>query len=202
MSRKIILCFMGRSGCGKDTLVNRFLKENKQFTKLIPVTSRPMRDNEKDGIDYIFKTKKDMQTLISNNDLMEHRQYSVVVNDETDIWYYGTPYPITNYSVMINTLDMYYVLKWKYRNFIDIYPIYINVDEEELLYRVIIRESQNANPNYRELARRFFSDKKDYSDNKINEAIRFDDFGCVIENYDIDKSIDKINKYVKDTILI
>ena len=202
MDKKVILCFIGRSGCGKDTIVNKFLSQNERFNKLIPLTSRPRRDYEVDGIDYIFKSKSEMQQLISQNNLMEHRQYCVHTEEKNDVWYYGTPYPTSDYSVMINTLNMYCMLKWKYRNVIDIYPIYITLDEEELLYRAITRESKNSNPNYRELSRRFFADKSDYSNSKIADAMKLGNFDCVVENYDLDKAVNKINKYVKDTILI
>ena len=35
MDKKVILCFIGRSGCGKDTIVNKFLSQNEKFNKSI-----------------------------------------------------------------------------------------------------------------------------------------------------------------------
>ncbi len=43
----------GPTGAGKDTLREK-LVENKKFIKILSTTSRPMRDGEKDGVEYHF----------------------------------------------------------------------------------------------------------------------------------------------------
>lgn len=49
----MIICIMGHSGSGKDTVSN-MLSEELNFRKIIPVTTRPMRNGERNGIDYFF----------------------------------------------------------------------------------------------------------------------------------------------------
>ena len=46
-----LLCIMGESACGKDTLVNQLCERN-NYSKLISYTTRPHRDNE--GNTHIF----------------------------------------------------------------------------------------------------------------------------------------------------
>lgn len=43
----------GPTGAGKDTLREKLL-ENKEFIKILSTTSRPMREGEKDGVEYHF----------------------------------------------------------------------------------------------------------------------------------------------------
>lgn len=82
-----ILC--GKSGCGKDTLLNELKKDG--FVPLISTTSRPMRDGEQNGREYNFTTAEDFKARIANGEFIEYRTYNTLVNGKPDIWYYGMP---------------------------------------------------------------------------------------------------------------
>ena len=49
-------------------------------------------------------------------------------------------------------------------------PIYIEVEDCELLSRSLNRERMHESPKYEELCRRFLADAKDFSEEKLNEA--------------------------------
>lgn len=51
-----IIAIMGKAGSGKDTLCRALLKEPefKTAKPIISCTTRPIRENETDGIDYHF----------------------------------------------------------------------------------------------------------------------------------------------------
>lgn len=83
----LILC--GKSASGKDTIAKRLCRRG--FDPLVSYTSRPMRDGEKDFVDYVFLTKKDFERRISEGKFIEYRSYTTLVNGKEDIWYYGTP---------------------------------------------------------------------------------------------------------------
>lgn len=53
-----IIAIMGKAGSGKDTLCRTLLEEPEFFNArpIISCTTRPIRDNEKDGVDYHFLT--------------------------------------------------------------------------------------------------------------------------------------------------
>lgn len=49
-------------------------------------------------------------------------------------------------------------------------PIYIEVEDGERLSRALNRERMQESPKYEELCRRFLSDAKDFSREKLKEA--------------------------------
>ena len=56
-----IMAIMGKAGSGKDTLCRALLKEP-EFLNAKPIiscTTRPIRDNETDGVDYHFLTNEE-----------------------------------------------------------------------------------------------------------------------------------------------
>ena len=50
-----LIVVSGPSGVGKDTIVNEYLKMHPEDELSISMTSRPIRDNEIDGVNYYFK---------------------------------------------------------------------------------------------------------------------------------------------------
>ena len=58
MNKYTIIAIMGKAGSGKDTLCKALLNEPEFLTArpIVSCTTRPIRDYEKDGIDYHFLT--------------------------------------------------------------------------------------------------------------------------------------------------
>lgn len=83
----LILC--GKSASGKDAIAKRLSRRG--FETLVSYTSRPMRDGEKEFVDYVFLTKQDFEQRIKEGRFIEYRSYKTLVNGKEDIWYYGTP---------------------------------------------------------------------------------------------------------------
>ena len=48
--KKRIIAIMGEAGSGKDSLVEKLIKNKELFHKIIPCTTRPLRENEIDGV--------------------------------------------------------------------------------------------------------------------------------------------------------
>ena len=199
-NRKVIFCILGKSSVGKDTLINRVTTMNINLSKIIPITTRPPRRYEKNGHDYHFTDQKSFMKMIDSGNLMEHRKYDVVNksgNNET--WFYGTAFPKSPVSILTGSLVTYEMITSnpKVRDY-DIYPIYITIPDEERLYRMILREKKNWQPNYREVARRFLSDNSDFSDEKL-ESLSINDINT-FTNMDIDVVTDKINRYINEIL--
>lgn len=66
-----ILILSGPSGVGKTAIVRRILDNESNFVKSISVTTREPRGNEKDGVDYFFRTEEELQKMIKNSELLE-----------------------------------------------------------------------------------------------------------------------------------
>ncbi|HSW74825.1 MAG TPA: hypothetical protein VLG16_03055 [Candidatus Saccharimonadales bacterium] len=76
-----ILCVVGISGAGKDTVTNKLLRDYPNaYTRFISHTTRPPRLNhgklEQDGHDYYFINFKQAEYMLDNHDLIEANLYS------------------------------------------------------------------------------------------------------------------------------
>ena len=60
------------SGTGKTTVVKKLLEENGNLVASVSFTTRKIRENEKEGLDYFFVNEKTFESMIQNNDFLEH----------------------------------------------------------------------------------------------------------------------------------
>lgn len=79
----ILFILSGPSGVGKGTVRKQLFNKKTDLKYSISMTTRGKRRGEIDGVDYFYKTKKEFEQLIEQNQLLEYAQY---VNN-----YYGTP---------------------------------------------------------------------------------------------------------------
>lgn len=82
--RGSLIVISGPTCAGKDTICRELLKRNTNIWKSISYTSRPVRGNEVNGVDYYFVSKEEFERKIKNGDMLEYAQ--VHYSD-----YYGTP---------------------------------------------------------------------------------------------------------------
>ena len=184
---------LGKSCSGKDTIF-RYLKENTELNlkTVVGYTTRPMRKNEKDGREYFFVTKEQLEKLKSQGKIIECRDYNTVHG----VWSYFTvdDSQITigeNDYLYIGTLESFNAMV-EYYGRENIVPLYIQVETGERLERAGKRERQQENPKYAELCRRFLADEEDFSEEKIKEA--------KIEKRYINDSLDRCIAEIVETI--
>ena len=60
------------SGTGKTTVVKKLLEQNANLSASVSFTTRKIRENEKEGLDYFFVGEKTFENMIRNNDFLEH----------------------------------------------------------------------------------------------------------------------------------
>lgn len=91
MSGKLLL-FCGPSGSGKTTIVHHLLKKDKRLCFSVSATTRPMRSNEQDGVDYHFLSVDEFKKKISNHAFIEweevytDRFYGTLKSEVGGIW--------------------------------------------------------------------------------------------------------------------
>lgn len=66
----IVLC--APSGTGKTTIKNELVKRDPTIVFSVSATTRPKRDNEREGKDYYFITTDEFKAHIKNNDFIEY----------------------------------------------------------------------------------------------------------------------------------
>jgi len=75
----MIFILSGPSGSGKTTLRDLLFKDKtlkkKGFVKAVSLTTRPKRDNEKEGRDYFFVSKKKFFSLRKEGKILEWTRY-------------------------------------------------------------------------------------------------------------------------------
>ncbi len=67
-------CVFGTSGAGKTSIVMNLLKYLGYFKKAITCTTRKIRLNEVDGVDYYFLTVEEFISRVKNGDFMEYEE--------------------------------------------------------------------------------------------------------------------------------
>ncbi len=160
-----IFLIMGPSSSGKDTIYKELKNLYPEFKEIILYTNRPIRENEKDGIDYNFVSLDKINEMEKNNEILEKRKYNTVHG----LWVYATAKTnidlINNNYIGINTLDGYESLKKYYKD--GIIPLYIHVEDGIRLRRALDREDKQENPKYAEMCRRYLADINDFNIDRL-----------------------------------
>lgn len=165
-----IYYMMGKSSSGKDTIYKEIKKELPELKTLTLYTTRPMREGERDGVEYYFVSNEILDKYEVGGKIIELRTYHTVYGD----WKYATiddgqiNLDESDY-LMIGTLESYIKTK-AYYGPENLVPLYIEVEDGERLMRAIARERQQDHPGYEEVCRRFLADQKDFSEDNLKEA--------------------------------
>lgn len=188
-----IYCIMGKSASGKDTIYKELLKQDKvKLQTLVTYTTRPIREGERDGVEYFFSNEEELENFKSQNKVIEIREYHTMHG----VWKYFTVddgrLNLENHSyIFIGTLESYLRLRDYYGKSV-LVPIYINLDDGLRLTRALQREQQQDNPKYAELCRRYLADEEDFSKDKLADA----DVLIQFENDNLVSVLDQIVEYM------
>lgn len=188
-----IYCVMGKSSSGKDTIYTRLMsRKDFNLKKIIPYTTRPIREGEVDGENYHFCTEDQLKKLEAAGKIIELRAYDTVYG----VWRYFTVDDgqidlNKNSYMLIGTLDTYTGIR-EYFGKDAVVPIYIEVEDGERLQRALNREKLETEPKYAELCRRFLADSKDFSEENLAKAqidVRF-------QNLILEDTIQNVRDYI------
>ena len=167
-----IFYLMGKSSSGKDTMFKKLIEDKALGLKtIVGYTTRPMREGERDGVEYFFVDEEKMLLLEAEGKVIERRSYNTVHG----IWSYFTvddgqlSLDSDDKYLLIGTLESYE----KVRNYYGkeyLVPLYISVDDGLRLQRALDRERQQDKPKYAEMCRRFLADEADFSKENIDRC--------------------------------
>ena len=148
MTKIKIYAIIGKSGSGKDRLLKEIKKADifHRFHYVVPTTTRPMRSNEKEGVDYYFKSsinEEDMFTLANYNN-----------------WFYGVEknaLSTTKPNLMVcNLISIEQLL---HRPEVELLVIEVRAKDQTRLVRQLTRAK---NADCAEILRRYYAEKIEY----------------------------------------
>lgn len=182
-----IFYLMGKSASGKDTIYKEVKERIPELKTIVIYTTRPIREGEREGVEYHFVDEARLQELQEADKVIELRAYNTVHG----VWKYFTvdddQFNADDNYIAIGTLESYKGMR-DYLGEDKLVPIYIEVDDGVRLERALIRERKQKVPRYEELCRRFLADAADFSEEKLLEAgihYRF-------HNHDKEKCVNEI----------
>lgn len=129
------------SGAGKTTLIANLLQNFPNIGMSVSVTTREPRLNEKDGIDYYFKTKEEYNKIVQNNEFLEYAEFCG--NG------YGTPKSEIDRLYGIGEKTIIFDIEWQGANQIrshnkfDIVSIFILPPSFDILKQRLINRKTN-----------------------------------------------------------
>ena len=166
-----IVCLMGRSSSGKDTIYKKLLSQDKvALRNIVPYTTRPIRAGEREGIEYHFTDEDRFQEMLRQGSVIEARAYHTCLG----LWRYFTAadegVDLEKHSyLMIATLEAYGQIQ-KFYGGDKVLPVLIELDDGVRLQRALDREKTQDQPKYEEMCRRFLADAEDFAEEKIQQA--------------------------------
>lgn len=192
-----IFYLMGKSSSGKDSIYKRIIERNSFNLKpIIGYTTRPIREGEREGVEYYFVDNKKLNEMELKGIVIERRDYNTVFG----IWSYFTADDgqiniMENSYLLIGTLEAYEKIR-EYFGEGNVVPIFINVDDGIRLKRALEREMLQETPKYAEMCRRFLVDEKDFSTENKQRCGIMKEF----ENDDLEKCIEDIEQAIKEEL--
>ncbi len=188
-----IVYLMGKSSSGKDTIYKHLLSDKSiHLQKIILYTTRPIRVNEEDGVEYHFTDEEGYKKWMESGRVVEHRAYHTYHG----LWRYftvddGKINLNTDNYVCIGTPDSFLKIR-DYYGKDKVIPVMIDLDDGVRLQRALDRERKQENPKYEEMCRRFLSDSEDFSEEKLKQTGSLRCFS----NDDLEKCINEIKAYI------
>ena len=156
----ILLILSSPSGAGKTTLSKKIQQKYYNFKISVSHTTRSPRDNEIDGVDYYFISKKKFQELIENKSFYE---YAKIFDN-----YYGTSKSEVNSIIKKN--DILFDIDWQgtkqltdFKN-LNLVKIYLITYSKEELKKRLIKRNQNSLEEVETRFKSFDEDIKHWKD--------------------------------------
>ena len=163
-----IYYLLGKSATGKDTLYKEILKRRPKLRTVTMYTTRPMREGEKDGVEYFFTDREELERQLASGKVIESRTYQTIAGPWTYYTVDDGQFDVADDEscLMIGTLESYEKM-CAYFEAGKMVPVYIEVPDGIRLLRAVKREENQKKPNYREVCRRYLADEKDFSEENL-----------------------------------
>lgn len=182
----MLVIISGVSGSGKDTIINMLMQSNTNIKTFPSYTTRDIRSNEQNGVQYNFVSKLEFENLIKEEKLYEYSHHHEN--------YYGTGKDILNEKlsagyILVKDIDVIGTENLKRiltEDNIKVISIFLNIDKEEMNRRLMAREDNLSKEKIELREKRY--------DFEISQATKYD---YIIKNLDAEKTRDIILKIIE-----
>lgn len=178
----MLIVLSGPSGSGKDTVLAELFKIKIGLVQSVSMTTRSPRNDEKNGVDYLFVDEEYFLSAITNGRMLEYAKYGVN--------YYGTPKaPVDNWLDEGKTV----VLKIDVQgagNIRKLYPDSVSIFLTPPNLSVLEKRLRDRGSEDEEDVRRRL-------DIACNELARIGEYDYVVINDDLQSAVDEIKTIIK-----
>ena len=153
MSKYQVIALCGKSASGKDSIQKATVQANPdKFNSIISCTTRPMRDNEQNKIDYYFLTLEEFTVKVLNGEMLEATEFNN--------WFYGTPIKaLKKDKINIGVFNPAGIEALLDDPRLEVTVVLVGASDKTRLMRALNRENE---PNCSEICRRYFADEEDF----------------------------------------
>lgn len=183
----MIVVLVGKTASGKTTVANELCKHH-GYKRIITYTTRPMRKNEVQDVDYHFISDEQFNKMVENNEFTEYKRY----NTAHGVWSYGSIITLEQeYSddcyVIILTPQGLRDLSKKVSRYI---AFYLNVDFKTQLERLKKRGDEQQ-----QIIKRLKNDAKDFEN-----VVDIVDYGFCTDISSPQRVADAISSFISVSI--
>ena len=153
MNKIKIIALIGKSAAGKDAIMQKMVSLCPSLHEIISCTSRPMRENERHGINYYYYSDKEFEEKIKRSEMFEYTSFNG--------WFYGTSFDsIKPEAVNIGVFNPEGIRTLLSRDDLDVIIVEVRAADKERLLRQLNRQQS---PDVAEIIRRYGTDEKDFN---------------------------------------
>lgn len=183
----MIIVLVGKTASGKTTVANELCKHH-GYKRIVTYTTRPMRKNEVQDVDYHFISDEQFNKMVENNEFTEYKRY----NTAHGVWSYGSVVTSEqehsdDYYVIILTPQGLRDLSKKILRYI---AFYLNVGFKTQLERLKKRGDEEQ-----QIIKRLKNDAKDF-ENVFDVA----DYSLLTDILSPQKTANMITDFISDSI--
>ena len=138
---QLLIVISGPSGAGKDSVLRQLLRSETELVFVVTTTTRPMREEETEGFDYLFVSRDEFALMVESGEFVEH---AVVYGEHKGVSRKQIEVALESGKDVVLRLDVQGAARIK-----QIYPSALLVfltpgGEDELRFRLDQRETETS----------------------------------------------------------
>lgn len=184
-----LFVLVGKSASGKDTIYSAVREDMPEVLNVVSTTTRPMRPNETEGVEYYFISTEDFLFMENRGEFIETRKYNTIQEGQPTVWYYGISKQAIdlekgNHIVIVDLNGLEELKKVFGKNVVTIY-VYVEDKEREE------RAKKRGGFEQAEWDRRLEDDNFQFNKERIDRDVDY-----IVHNINLQQSINEVKNII------